>query len=135
MALVPAGDHVVLGADWSIRLYDRSKPIPIERWRRSTPATTWVVNVSGDGRLVVTAQGDGTLHWHRIEDGTEILALFVAQDGDHWIAWTPQGYYDAALGADEMLGWQINHGYDRSSFLPCLHFSGSFSSAGRYRVC
>ena len=26
--------------------------------------------------------------------------------------WTPQGYYDDATGADELIGWHVNHGYD-----------------------
>ena len=31
------------------------------------PGAVWAVNVSGDGRLVVAAYGDGTIRWHRLE--------------------------------------------------------------------
>ena len=49
-----------------------------------------------------------------MSDGEEVLALFMHPDGSRWIVWTPQGYYDASLGADDLIGWQINHGYDRA---------------------
>jgi hypothetical protein len=35
-------------------------------------------------------------------------------DGKRWIAWTPQGYYDASVGGDELIGWHVNHGYDQA---------------------
>src|SRR5215831_18515608 len=44
-----------------------------------------------------------------------------------WIAWTPQGYYDASLGADELIGWHVNHGYDRApDFYPASQFRERF---------
>jgi hypothetical protein len=41
--------------------------------------------------------------------------------------WTPQGYYDASLGADELIGWHVNHGYDRApDFHPVSQFRERF---------
>ena len=28
--------------------------------------------------------------------------------------WTPQGYYDASPGAEDLIGWQVNHGLDEA---------------------
>ena len=70
---------------------------------------------------------DGTVRWHRLSDGKELLALFIHPDGQRWIAWTPQGYYDASLGADELIGWHVNHGYDRApDFYPVSQFRDRF---------
>jgi hypothetical protein len=46
---------------------------------------------SGDGRLVVAAYGDGTIRWHRVDDGRELLALSVLADKQNWVAWCCNG--------------------------------------------
>jgi hypothetical protein len=72
----------------------------------------WAVNLSGDGRLVVAAYGDGTIRWHRMDDGRELLALFVLADQQNWVAWTSEGFYGATAGAFGVLQWQVNRGFD-----------------------
>jgi WD40 repeat protein len=127
VALVPGTDRFVLGAEWSLRLFDAAGK---EVWRqpRSVPAAVWGVNVSANGRLIVAAYGDGTIRWHRTSDGAELLALFIAPDGQRWVAWTPQGYYDASTGADDLIGWQVNHGYDQApDFFPVAQFQERFN--------
>jgi hypothetical protein len=64
------------------------------------------VNTSSDGRLVVAAMADGTLRWWRASDGTHLLSLMVFADG-RWVIWTPSGYYDASVGADQVVGWAL----------------------------
>ncbi|HOX53660.1 MAG TPA: hypothetical protein PKY05_19430, partial [Fibrobacteria bacterium] len=49
--------------------------------------------ISGDGRFVVGAFGDGTLRWYRLADGAPALAAFIHRDGRRWVAWTPSGHY------------------------------------------
>ena len=41
------------------------------------PEPIWAVNASKDGRVVVSAESDGAIHWRRAEDGHELLALQV----------------------------------------------------------
>jgi WD40 repeat protein len=125
LALVRATEHFVLGADWWLRLFDRNGH---EVWpARPGPGTGWHVNVTADGRLIVAAFDDGTIRWFRVSDGEEVLALFMHPDGQRWILWTARGYYDAALGADDLIGWHINHGYDRSpDFYPVSQFRDRF---------
>ncbi len=43
-----------------------------------------------------------------------ILNLFV-RDPQTWILWTPEGYYDCSPGADDLIGWHVNHGPFRSA--------------------
>jgi WD40 repeat protein len=127
VALVPKSERFVLGTGWSMRLFDAHG---LEVWRvpRPVPDTVWGVNVSADGKLIVAAYGDGTIRWHRVSDGAELLALFMHPDGQRWVAWTPQGYYDASAGADELIGWQVNHGYDQApDFFPAAQFQQRFN--------
>ena len=78
-------------------------------------ASVWGVNISGDGRLVIAAYGDGTIRWHRMDDGRELLALFVLADKQNWVAWTPEGFYGATAGAFGVLQWQVNRGFDAAA--------------------
>ncbi|MGA7385533.1 MAG: caspase family protein [Methylocella sp.] len=126
LAMVRGTQHFVLGTDRSVCLFDQlghdvwPKPLPV-------PDVAWQVNVTADGRLVIVAIGDGTVRWLRITDGKELLALFIHPDGKRWVAWTPQGYYDASLGADELIGWHVNHGYDHvPDFYPVAQFRARF---------
>jgi hypothetical protein len=78
------------------------------------PGVAWSVNISGDGRWVVAAYGDGTIRWHRASDGREVLALFPHADRRRWIAWTPEGFFDASPGAEELMGYHLNRGKDQA---------------------
>ena len=125
LAIHPDGNRFVLGTDWLLRALD-AKGQPL--WQRAVPEVVWAVNITGDGRLVVAAYDDGTIRWHRIDDGRELLALYVLQNKQDWVAWTPEGYYDAAAGADELIGWLVNDGYDETpSFYPVSQFQSRFS--------
>jgi hypothetical protein len=65
--------------------------------------------------LVVAAYDDGTIRWHRMDDGRELLALFVLADKQNWVAWTPEGFYAATPGAFGVLRWQVNRGFDAAA--------------------
>ena len=124
VAIAPDGKRFALGADWSLRLFDAQGA---EVWQKPVPTVAWAVNVTGDGRLVVAGYGDGTIRWHRISDGEEVLALFVHRDGQRWVAWTPQGYYDASANGDTLIGWQVNRGRDQAAdFFPAAQFRERF---------
>jgi hypothetical protein len=101
-AVMPGQQRFVLAADYSLRLLDQNGH---DVWPSalSVPGTAWHVNVPNQ-RLIVAAYADGTIRWHRLSDGKELLALFINPDGQRWVLWTPQGYYDASLGADELIG-------------------------------
>jgi hypothetical protein len=109
LAVSPVGDRFVLGADWSLRAFDaRGAPL----WFRPVPAAVWAVNITGDARLVVAAYADGTIRWHRMSDGVELLAFMPLANQTDWVAWTPEGYYGATPGARGILRWHVNRGWD-----------------------
>src|SRR5262249_55514997 len=124
-AIAPDGQSLVLGTDWNLRRLARSGK---EIWKRPAPATVWGVNISGDGRWAVAAYGDGTIRWHRLSDGRELLAFFPHVDRRRWVLWTPSGYYDASPGAEDLIGWHLNRGKDSTAdFFPVSRFRGQFN--------
>jgi hypothetical protein len=112
LAIHPGGHRFVLGTGWALRAFDdEGKAL----WNRAAPGEAWAVNITGDGRLVVAAHADGTIRWHRMDDGRELLALYVLSDKKNWVAWTPEGFYAATPGAYGVLRWHVNHGADRAA--------------------
>jgi WD40 repeat protein len=124
LALAPDRSAFLLGADFSLRLFDRNGA---ERWQVAGPAVAWAVNISADGKLAVTAYGDGTIRWYRMTDGKELLAFFPHADRKRWVLWTPSGYYDASPGAEELIGWHVNNGKDQAAdFFPVGQFRSTY---------
>jgi WD40 repeat protein len=124
LAINPAGDRIVLGAEWSLNAYDaKGKKL----WEHSTLGAAWAVNVSGDGRLVIAAYADGTIRWYRMSDGEELLAFMPLADRKNWVAWTPEGFYAATAGAQGILRWHVNHGWDGAAdSVPVEDIPGSY---------
>jgi WD40 repeat protein len=111
VAIAPDRQSFILGTSFKLRRFDNSgNPL----WQKPGPSAAWTVNVSGDGRLVIAAYGDGTIRWYRFTDGEELLAFFPHRDGKRWVAWTPLGQYAASPGGEDLIRWQINQGLDRS---------------------
>jgi len=126
IAIAPGGDRFVLGTEWNLRLLDGGGKL---LWPEevSVPSVARAVNIPLDRQLIVAALSDGTVRWYRLRDGIEVLALFIHPDGRRWITWTPQGYYDASAGADELIGWHVNNGWDRTpDFYPVARFRDRF---------
>ena len=110
VAIAPDGRRFALGSEWYLRLFDREGA---EVWVKAVPEAVWAVTISGDDRFVVAGYGDGTIRWHRISDGEELLAFFPHADRERWIAWTPEGFFSASPGAEDLIGFHLNRGKDR----------------------
>jgi hypothetical protein len=124
LAIAPDANTFVLGADYSLHLFNRNG---VELWRVVAPSVAWAVNISGDGRLALVAYGDGTIRWYRMSDGKELLAFFPHKDRKRWVAWTPSGYYDASPGAEDLIGWHVNNGRDAAAdFFPVGQFRSTY---------
>jgi WD40 repeat protein len=124
VAVTPDGSSFALGTSFYLRLLKANGAV---LWRVAAPGATWQVNVSGDGRWVVAGFSDGTLRWYRARDGVELLALLPHADRKRWIAWTPQGYYAASPGGEDLFGWQINRGPSRAAdFFPASRFRATY---------
>jgi WD40 repeat protein len=90
LAITSDASSFVLGCSWSLR---RFNPDGNQVWCIDVPSNVWAVNLTPDARLVVAAYGDGTIRWHRLSDGSEVLAFFPHIDGKRWVVWTPLGHY------------------------------------------
>lgn len=117
------GGTIVFSADYSIYGLDANGT---QKWKITAPGTVWSVNIA-DGREVFAATySDGTVRWHRLSDGRELLALFVTNDGKRWVLWTPSGHYDSSPGGQDLIGWHVNEGTDRTaSFYPAGRFAST----------
>jgi WD40 repeat protein len=129
LAIAPDAHSFVLGAEWSLRRFDKDGK---QLWEKPVPAIAWGVNLARDGRLIVAAYGDGTIRWHRTADGAELLALFIHVPDDpkaekRWVLWTPEGYYTASPGGEGLIGWHVNRGLDQAAdFYPAETFRSTF---------
>ncbi len=83
------GKLIVIGSDFSLKLFKENQAL----WSIPLQSPAWAVNLTRDGRFVVAALGDGTIHWFNLNDSSEAMALFITAD-NRWIAWTPEGYFD-----------------------------------------
>ena len=91
------------------------------------PGVVWGVNIAKNGKLVVAAYADGTIRWHRLDNGQELLALFVHAKDHRWVAWTPKGYYTTSVGGSDLIGWHVNRGLDQAAdFYPASTFRATF---------
>jgi len=125
LAVRPDRAGFVLGADWYLRRFAANGT---QQWKQPVPGVAWGVNLARNGEVVVAAYGDGTIRWHHWSDGKELLALFVHRDGKRWVAWTPKGYYMASAGADDLIGWHVNRGWEQpADFFPVARFRNQFN--------
>jgi hypothetical protein len=62
-----------------------------------------------------------------MSDGQELLALYTQASQGRWVLWTPSGYYDCSVGAEDLIGWHINNGEDAAAdFYPVSRFRKTF---------
>ncbi len=124
LAVAPDAKRFFLGSSFALTAFDDAGT---RKWRQPSPSEVWAVNASRDGRVVVAAYKDGTIRWHRADDGRELLALQVLPNKTDWVLWTPEGFYEATPGALDVLKWVVNHGPDSPattlpvSAIPKLH--------------
>jgi hypothetical protein len=115
LAIAPDAKRFFLGSSFALTAYDDAGT---QKWR--LPDENWAVNASKDGRIVVAADGGGAIRWRRADDGRELLALRVLPNGKEpakwdWVLWTPEGFYEATPGAEDVLKWVVNHGLDQAA--------------------
>ena len=127
LAIEPRGNCFVLGTTWALRAFNvEGTPL----WTYSAPGQVNAVNITGDGRLLVASYADGTIRWHRMSDGVELLAFMPFTDRTNWVAWTPEGFYAATPGAHGFLRWHVNRGWDApADSIAVEEVSGSFRPA------
>jgi WD40 repeat protein len=76
--------------------------------------TVWGVAASADGRFLASASGDQTVKLWDLKTGRPLLTIFQSRHND-WVAWTPEGFFDASPGGTRYIGYIVNHGEDKAS--------------------
>ncbi len=114
-----------LGSDLFLRAFDAAGK---QRWEELAPGAAMGVSLAKNDAVILAAYGDGTIRWHRWSDGQELLALFVEAKDRRWVAWTPTGYYMASAGGEDLIGWQVNRGWEQQAdFFPASRFRDRFN--------
>jgi hypothetical protein len=117
-------DTAAVGTEFGLVLFDTHTGRQTRGLRGHT-GCVWAVAPSPDDRYLLSASTDQTLRiWSPTRD-EPLLSLFFA--GDEWVAWTPEGYYAASAGGEQLVGWQVNNGPDQlASFYPASQFRKTF---------
>ena len=128
LAIDDSSERFVLGTEWRLRAYTAKGQL---KWTKPLPTASWGVNIARSSPIVVAAILDGTICWYRLEDGEKLLTLFVAakdsSDQRRWVAWTPQGYFDASPGGEDLFGWHVNRGLTKTAdFFPASRFRDDY---------
>ena len=102
---------VALGTQFRLHLLDaNARPMPGWESPPFLAAPAWHTVITEDGRWVVVAVGDGTVHWYEVASGRERLGVFVHANAVDWVAWRPDGYYSSSPQGDRFVGWLVNRG-------------------------
>ena len=118
------GKWILLGGAFNLYLSNaRGERI----WKTALPGIPISVVLSGNEKMACACLSDGTVRWYSMSDGKELLSLFLHPDQQRWVLYTPSGYYDAAPGAEDLLGWHMNNGPSgKPSFLPVSRYREQF---------
>jgi len=122
--VMPSGERMLFGADKNIYCLDKDGEIA---WKTPTIDRCAAVKITGNGQTAVAAFNDGTVCWYRMSDGGKLLTLFTHPDNRRWVLWTDAGFYDCAMGAEDLIGWHLNQDKNReSNFYPISQFRSLF---------
>ena len=115
---------IIFGGVFQSKCYDTSGKL---LWTVNNEDFNFGVNISGNGKVVVIIMQSGIFQWLRMSDGKVLLSLYVSPDMKRWILWTPKGYFDCAPGAEDLLGWHVNRGFDQDPlFYPLSKFRDKY---------
>jgi WD40 repeat protein len=112
---------IVIGSSWNIYC---TNSLGVKKWKTLTQSVVWAVNIDINKHTVAAAMADGTISWYRMSDGLLLLKLFVHPDSKRWVLYTANGYYVNSKGGDELIGWHINNGSDKTpDFYPAKNYA------------
>jgi len=122
--------HFLIGSDLYLAVYEVGKSRPV-RLLEGHQGGVKAAAVSPNRRYLATAGTDQTIRIWDLQDTKAtvipVLSIFWSAD-DEWIAWTPQGYYNASPLGDRYIGWQVNRGpardaefYEAAKYAPLFY--------------
>lgn len=103
--------------DRTIKIWDRSSGKIIHSIEDHYSGCNSVA-YSPDGRFLVSTSNDATTRLWSVAGG-EPVATIVTPDGDEWVVFTPDNYYQSSDGASQYITWRAgNFVRDASAFRP-----------------
>ncbi|MCB0588244.1 MAG: WD40 repeat domain-containing protein, partial [Phaeodactylibacter sp.] len=122
--IATGGQGIAVGTEWKVRCTDAGGRL---RWTQPVQGGAFCVKIDAYNEVVAAALDDGTIRWFRFLDGQPLLSLYLHPDDERWVLWTPSGYYDAAPGAENLIGWHVNNGEDKeASYYPISKFRQTY---------
>ncbi|MBL8288858.1 MAG: caspase family protein [Rubrivivax sp.] len=120
---VPGSTDAFVGTSRALQRVDASGQV---LWRRSAGAEVNALVFANAGERIVTTLSDGTVRWWHAASGEPLLAALALPTGQ-WLAWTPEGYFDAGAGGDSLAGWLVRApGSARVEHHPLGRFRAAF---------
>ncbi len=109
VAISPDNAAILLGTDTHLRLFgkDGNQIAAVD-----TPTPAWAVAIASSGKVALAALLDGSVRWYGLTPDAmlaERAALFAHADGQRWVLFTPEGFFDHAdRGGNDLVGVQLN---------------------------
>ena len=110
-AIAPNGEYFLLGTALKIYAFDKYGELMWTKWGNGE---VWGINIAEGKNQFVASYSDGSIRWHDLTDGKELLALFSHKDNKRWVAWTPEGFFDHSPGGEELIAYHLNR--DKEQF-------------------
>lgn len=118
------GNRAAIGLNQSVIVFDALNGRPIYRLPGHLD-DVWAVTPSPDQKHLLTGSDDETMQIWNLERYEHTLTMYFG--GDEWVAWTPQGYYAASPGGENMMGWHVQRSFNEmASFYPASRFRKRF---------
>jgi WD40 repeat protein len=103
----PDGKVLYIGGGSEVYAFSRRDGTPF--WKtQGLGSPVLQLRSTPDGKLVFACLQDGTFRWLSSAKGELKLSAFISGNRQKWIAWTPEGYYDASAGGEALGGWVVN---------------------------
>ncbi|MCF6352741.1 MAG: caspase family protein [Cyclobacteriaceae bacterium] len=115
-------ETIAVGGDFSLKLYTRDGVFKSEL-KGFNGAITSIA--SANNRIAALCEDQTARVWN-LETNELLVSVYVAPKSE-WIAWTPQGYYDASSGGEKYMGWQVDsEAAELSKFYKSSVFASKF---------
>ena len=113
LTLTPDGKTILAGTSWELTAFNAGTGEKLKKFIGHT-GVVWGVAVSPDSRYLVSGSSDQTVKIWEIETGKLLLTIFHGTDNE-WVAWTPEGFFDASPNGAKYIGYHINRGEDKAA--------------------